>query len=511
MIFASIVSYLIMPTIFKYLYSSFLVDALPKEIYFNHFIFIFTIVFVFITIFLSCRKPAKIASRISPVEATRFTGVSNVGSKKDRKSTNGGKLYNMAWYNVTRDKKRLNIAILSLFIGVITYLSIATFLNALDLDNYMERYTPYDFELTDTSLSTVEPQNYFTDEFLDEVKGYEGVTSVDTKTIGDLEIKLNEEILLDVIEFYLRFEFSVEVVEAEAQKKYDELVNRSYFVETRFIGISDEVAERIYKETDGGFDLEAFKSGECALISSRNYYYEPREFESKLEVKSDIDNNVKDFDLVSLDTTNYIEIMGVTQYIPTFAISQSALEELTMDIKIRDLYINCEEDAEEELNTLFTEYCKERNIYLLAKSTNTQSIRESKEVMSVIGGCISFILIFTGVLNFVNLIVTNLNSRSTELALLESVGMTKKQISKLITYEALYYILITMGLILTVGLGILYGIGILVEYMADYAVATLPFAEICGIFVLIIVMSLITTKVVYRGLAKKSIIERLNK
>ncbi len=508
---ASVVSYVIMPNLFNYFYSSYLTYALPKEIYFNPIIFILTIVFVFFTIFLSCRKPAKLASKISPVEATRFTGVSSEGRKKDRKSTSGGKLSKMAWYNVTRDRKRLNIAILSLFLGIITYLGIATFINALDLENYINLYAPYDFELSNSTLNSDEPKDYFTDEFITEISGYMGVTSVDTRSIGDLEIELNEEILLDPFAFGLRFEYEEEEAKVEAKKYYDDLKSQSDFVDTRFIGITEDIAQRLYEESEGGFDLVGFNNGEIALMTSRYYYYEPKVFESNLCVKSDIDGSVKDFDLIALENTNYVNTTGITRNVPTFAISQSALEELTSEITVKELYINCEVEAEEELNTLFTEYANERNIYITSKSSSTKNLQEGKKVMGLMGGFISFILIFTGVLNFVNLIVTNLNSRSTELALLESVGMTKSQISKLITYEAMYYVGITMGLILTVGLGILYGIGVLTEIIADYAIATLPFVEICVIFVLIIVMSLITTKVVYRGLSKKSIIERLNK
>ena len=100
-----------------------------------------------IYISLSCRKPAKIAGSISPTESLRYSGTKGNKQKKNRKSTNGGKLYKMAWYNVFRDKKRAILVFLSLFIGIITYLSVNTFLNCLSMENYIDKYVNNDFEI----------------------------------------------------------------------------------------------------------------------------------------------------------------------------------------------------------------------------------------------------------------------------------------------------------------------------------------------------------------------------
>lgn len=51
-------------------------------------------------------------------------------------------------------------------------------------------------------------------------------------------------------------------------------------------------------------------------------------------------------------------------------------------------------------------------------------------MMNVVGGGVSLIFIFIGLLNFINVMVTNVSTRLRELAIMESVGMTKKQIKK---------------------------------------------------------------------------------
>ena len=65
---------------------------------------------------------------------------------------------------------------------------------------------------------------------------------------------------------------------------------------------------------------------------------------------------------------------------------------------------------------------------------------ESLRSMYVIcGGVLSFIVGLVGVLNFVNVIITGILSRKRELAVLQSVGMTDKQLKSMLILEGLYY------------------------------------------------------------------------
>lgn len=69
--------------------------------------------FSFLTVFLSTRKPCKIAARVSPVEAVKYSGETII-SKKAKRSMDGGKVYKMAFSNLSRSKKRTFVTVLSL-------------------------------------------------------------------------------------------------------------------------------------------------------------------------------------------------------------------------------------------------------------------------------------------------------------------------------------------------------------------------------------------------------------
>lgn len=126
-------------------------SAMPTDISFNPLIYMGTILFALLTILISCRKPAKFAGSISPIEALKYNGQNNC-KIKSRKATNGGRIYKMAYRNIFREKKRTVLVFASLLMGVIALLSTQTFLNSLDLKNYADYYLPNDFVIyTDCS------------------------------------------------------------------------------------------------------------------------------------------------------------------------------------------------------------------------------------------------------------------------------------------------------------------------------------------------------------------------
>ena len=92
---------------------------------------------------------------------------------------------------------------------------------------------------------------------------------------------------------------------------------------------------------------------------------------------------------------------------------------------------------------------------------------------------------------------------------MESIGMTKKQIQKMLMYEGLYYAMIESALILTVGFGIVYGIAQLAQNIADYATFSFPLLPMVVLIVLIFVICLGTPALVYRSSVKQSITERI--
>ena len=118
-------------------------------------------------------------------------------------------------------------------------------------------------------------------------------------------------------------------------------------------------------------------------------------------------------------------------------------------------------------------------------------------------------MILIGVLNFINVMLTGVYIRRGELAVMESVGMTKKQVKKMLTFEGGYYAIVTIALILTFGNAIIYSIANLAQRIADYAVFHYPVSLMCGIAAFIAVVCATVPSGVYHMLSRESVTERL--
>jgi len=129
--------------------------------------------------------------------------------------------------------------------------------------------------------------------------------------------------------------------------------------------------------------------------------------------------------------------------------------------------------------------------------------------LKILSGGVSAILILIGIINFISVMLTGIFTRRTELAVMESVGMTKKQVQKMLMLEGIYYAVITLALILTAGSGILYLVGFFTEQTADYAVFQYPWGWIAILACFIFAICVFVPMLVYRIATKESITARL--
>lgn len=96
-----------------------------------------------------------------------------------------------------------------------------------------------------------------------------------------------------------------------------------------------------------------------------------------------------------------------------------------------------------------------------------------------------------------------------ELSVMESVGMTKKQIKKMLLFEGGYYGIITIVLILTAGNAIIYFVADFTSKIADYAIFHYPVFLMFVIIVVIMSICMLVPGAVYQTISRESITERL--
>lgn len=192
-------------------------------------------------------------------------------------------------------------------------------------------------------------------------------------------------------------------------------------------------------------------------------------------------------------------------------VSDAVMEKLTAHPSVDNILADCDKKAEPFVKKRIKELTRINSVVVATeiKSELMSQFKTSMFGMNVMGGGISAILILIGVLNFVNVMLTGVFARRGELAVMESVGMTKKQIKTMLVYEGFYYGFITIVLLMTVGNGIIYAVAKLSQMMADYAVFHYPVLWMGILAVLIMIICMFVPSIVYRSLSKESVTERL--
>lgn len=77
-----------------------------------------------------------------------------------------------------------------------------------------------------------------------------------------------------------------------------------------------------------------------------------------------------------------------------------------------------------------------------------------KNVVLLIGGMIGAVFALVGLINFINLVMTNIITRRHEFATMQSIGMTNRQLRKMMISESFSYVLLA-GIVGTLAAAVL--------------------------------------------------------
>lgn len=495
-------------------------SAMPSDIHFHPVIYIGTIVFAWITVSISCRKPSKLAGKISAVEALKYNGIRNE-KIKPKKSAGGGKIYKMAFRNVFREKKRAFLVFASLFMGTMAFLVVDTFLGSLKLENYIDYYLPDDYTIytnCEDRENTEEERKAYCQEAEDlasDIAGIPGVTSVSVNRSARAYLSFDPEL-------YRPFLESAYTDEKERQKAvaYFGTAEGKQKYSCPVIAVSREMMERYNKKARQKMDLDRFETGEICLIGMVNTAEQADQMlgksitivdqESGNPVSVEVGSCMTPRDDYGINIGCYWMTGGAPSCI---LMSDAALKRLTSDTAVDNIIVNCDPKTESAVTTSIRELIQ-TNAAVLEIEIKSEMIRDfqsSLAVMHILGGGISIVLILIGTLNFINVMLTGVFTRRGELAVLESIGMTRRQVKKMLIYEGFYYGVITLLLIMTLGNAVIRQIAAMAGEIADYAVFYYPVIPMVVIAVLILLICMAVPAIVYHMISGESVTERLRK
>lgn len=447
------------------------------------------ILFSYLTVRLSIRKPAVIAASVSPIEAYRYETGSNYGDKYK-----GKKIIpiSLAKEQIIRDKKKNVLTITSLVLtGVLLFgtSSILSSINARDmalsgfsLGQFYIRIQ--DQELRENALETVESNSPFTEESynaLGQVSGVKQITTITNLPVSnDLNAKESngaivgfDETDMDLIE---------ECNLGKPIPKYQEIASKNQIIIGRpsdfeeYFGIQPEVGNSIKLKVFDGTETKEMEFSIAAVLDENK-----------------IGNNGDKIDMLLLPNDSMKKIVS---------------SNMTYQWVIR-VDEKMEQQAEKEIKQILVTNPR------LAVTTLSGAIAQNENFLQGMILALAVIIIFIScfaIMNLLNTIFTGVIVRQKEFALMRSVGMTQKQLTIMVCCEGL--LIVSVGLILSLIVGGFIGYllcALLKNGLMTYLNYQFPFSVTLVYCMLVVICSLLVSEIALRHQKNMSLIELLRR
>lgn len=471
-------------------------------------IFIGSALFALVTVLISTFKPGRIAADVSPVEAVRYNDGNVKQTGKLKKSTDGGKMCRMALANLGRNKRRTVLVVVSLCLSLVLLNTVFTLSQSIDMDKYLSKFVDTDFLIAHAEYFQNDfngPENQTTESFIQTVEAQPGFEEGGQLYGGREEL------------------FAVED-EKNTEEDYNRNANGDVIAMT--YGLEDLPLNRL-ELIDGELDIEKLKSGKYILEGIQLDDNNAPEMETKhFEVGETVTvHNYKGtsetFDDREYTTQEFIVLGHVA--VKTYSNSDRCAWEysyylpaevyktLVAQPAVMSYAFNVTEDQEAAMERFLKNYTDsiEPVMNYTSKLTSLSEFSGMRNTVIMIGGALSFIIGLIGILNFVNAILTSILTRRKEFAMLQSIGMTKKQLRSMLMCEGLYYALGTFAFSLV--FGIIFSLLIVKSFCGLLWFVSYHFILWPLLIVLpfLLVLGAIIPLVSYAMTDKQSIVERL--
>ncbi|WP_313640646.1 FtsX-like permease family protein [Paenibacillus sp.] len=477
-------------------------------------IFIGAAAFSFMTVWIAASKPGRMASRTSPVEAVKFAGVSSIGKRKTKKSKHGAKLHNMAFSNLLRSKKKLILMLSSLSLSIILFSTIFTVISSLDVNKYLRAFISGDFVVQNEVLVSItgardgDPYK-LSEEFTNNLSGIDGVESVDKVYYRYVPYPVD-----DAVRAILE-----PLAAANPHPVLLSTLDKGGMIYIKLYGLDPGWYDLLDKDIiEGEFNRQKFASGKYVIIaeamfieedSYRSYYHPGDTITFGKSGKSYEVMAVLKNDAVYAATTKAFSMLGYNAFLPAPEL-QKEMPQGTDPAYIVSATLHVDPTKLDQV---------EQAAKALTDSTNELTLKSREDYKEELGGFIrifqtigyslSLVIALIGVLNYVNTVLTGVISRRNEFAMLESIGMTKKQLKLMLIYEGLYNVLCTVLITSTLGVLLTYKISKSITEVIAFTVFRMSWLPFIFTVPVMLIIAFAVTLRAYKTISQATIVERL--
>ncbi len=475
-------------------------------------IFAGSILFALVTVFISTAKPGRIAAKVSPVEAVRYTDNDSQVKRKKRRSGRGAKVTGMALANLGRNRKRTVLVILSMSLSLVLFNTLYTFSIGFDMDKYLAKFVDTDFLAGHADYFNYQyagPDNAMSESMIEAIE-----QEPEFLEGGRLYANIRDEECFDTI-----LPDSMKNAFPEQKPDTGGVACAVYGLEELPLSRLDVVEGEIDPEKlrSGNYILEGVMEDDNGEIRWETSKYDIGEKVTLVNYRGSSESRLEneqmewEFEVMAKVRMKHYTNTCMVGWDFSWYLPAEVYTEMVADPGIMSYAFNVRDGGEKEMEAFLQNYTEnvEPLMNYSSKSTREAEFSGMKNMVLAVGGVLSLVIGMIGILNFINSVMTSILTRRREFAMLQSIGMTRKQLLQMLMTEGAWYgaasglVSLMLGIILSL-LAVRNLAGDI--WFFSYHFTVLPLALTVPV---LLAVGIVLPAVMLRTVEKQSVVERL--
>lgn len=382
-------------------------------------VILFSTIFTLLTVFLSVMSPARYAAKISPIDASKYN---ETEIKKKYKSDNIS-LGKLAKRQVFSNKFRFASIVLSMSLSAVILNGVLTYTSNIDLEKGLSDVIVTDYNIASPKYFRYryyDKEDRLKKTFIDQVREHKGF-----KDGGAL--------------YYYGDEYRYPDITVEGKK-----------IAPLLLGVDDYLINK-QKFLEGEFNKDKWDNGSYAIVGEDSD--KKSSFKAGDKIKIKVKDSIKEVQIMGKinynfsDGLRYYPIIQENQFDESspeldkeyLYLNPNLYEELTGDNSIMSYGFDVEDSEKENFDKLLKSFENDPDFSYDSRGLQIKSFKDFKNLIEFVGYSLSIVLFLISVLNFINIIATEIIRNMVNLSILEAIGMTKKNIKKYLVKKNLIY------------------------------------------------------------------------
>ena len=468
--------------------------------------------FILIAVFISVRKPAKIAGKTAPIEGIRYSPYTE-NMKEQKKLLRNLKPDHLAILNLKRNKKKTGMTIFMMAIGAILLMAISTVGESLSAyeNAVFWQYPNGQFQLTISSDSMALPSGEMNEEDQQLLMlGDSVIQATNNPLSNELTSAIEEIDGVKDITVSTGFSAFVSIVNDDGSSVMSGSTNytltEAQFNEVKSAIITDDIDWNSFCEQNGVLVAENLQDNLLNPI-----HYEIGDKVDTVMLGKDGTANHIERTVMGFFATDKLMELKIVPNSPQFLMARDAALIINgMNNDVVNIQINAEEAKQEDVRAALEEIvANNENLSLQVLEDTVEQGQSDYDTISGLLTILAVLVFAFSIINFADSTITNIGARQHEIGLLQAVGMTNKQVQIMLRRETFFFIMVSL-ISAVLGTGIGSFICWSLEQTQHCIAYHYPILMLVAFVMTLCVCYLIISFYISRSLRKNSLIERLS-